>query len=69
MANYQERIIYGMSNIHVAVFDAEQKKYGNPTPILGAKSVECTYEAQSTSISADDKVVYTVSSLAEGSGR
>lgn len=32
------------------------------------KSVECTYEAQSTSISADDKVVYTVSSMAEGSG-
>lgn len=35
MANYQERIIYGMSNIHVAVFDAEQKTYGNPTAILG----------------------------------
>ena len=36
--------------------------------ITKLKSVECTYEAQSTSISADDKVVYTVSSLAEGSG-
>ena len=37
MANYQERIIYGMSNIHVAVFDAEQKTYGTPVAVLGAK--------------------------------
>lgn len=33
-----------------------------------AKSVECSFDAESTSISADDKVVYTVSTLAEGSG-
>lgn len=39
MSNYQERIIYGMSNIHVAVFDAEQKTYGNPVAILGAKQI------------------------------
>ena len=37
MANYQERIIYGMSNIHVAKFNPEQKTYDTPVAILGAK--------------------------------
>lgn len=37
MANYQERIIYGMSNIHVAKFNPDTKVYETPVAILGAK--------------------------------
>lgn len=35
MANYQERIIYGMSNIHIALYNAEEKTYATPQAILG----------------------------------
>ena len=36
MANYVEKIIYGMDNIHVAPV-LEDGKFGTPVPILGAK--------------------------------
>ena len=80
-SNYIKYILSRHEDIRVVILDALtyagnfetiskdiEVKIKNLT-ITKLKSVECTYEAQSTSISADDKVVYTVSSLAEGSGR
>ena len=68
MANYQERIIFGMSNIHYAL-KKEDGQYEAPVALLGAKSIECSYSAETTEISADDKVVYSLSTLASGEGR
>ena len=33
-----------------------------------AKSIECSYNVETSSISADDKVVHTISTMAEGEG-
>lgn len=67
-SNYQERIIFGMKEIHVAIYNETEKTYATPVPILGAKSIECSFSAEQTDISADDKVVYTASSIATGEG-
>lgn len=64
--NYEEKIIYGMSNIHVALL--KDGVYGSPIPILGAKSVECSFEVSEKMINADNKAVFSAKTISKGSG-
>ena len=43
---YVEKIVYGMDKIHVAKLNEETGEYEAPIAILGAKSVECTFEVK-----------------------
>lgn len=45
MATYTEKIIYGMSQIHIAPMQ-DGGTYGTPVPVLGAKSCECSFEVK-----------------------
>ena len=56
-----------MDNIHVAPVQ-EDGSFGTPVPILGAKSVECTFEVSEKNISADNKIVFASKKIASGSG-
>ena len=66
---YNEKIIYGFSNIYVAKYNAETKGYDAPEQILGAKNIEVSYEVQENKISADNKVVWANNLIGSGSGR
>lgn len=66
--NHQEKIIYGFSNIHVAKFNEETKVYETPEAILGAKSVEVSFDTTDKKVSADDKVVWQSMIVTSGSG-
>lgn len=52
MASYNEKIIYGFSNIHVALWNDVQKQYETPVAILGGKNIEVSYEIAENKISA-----------------
>ena len=64
---YVEKIIYGMSNIHVAKMK-EDGSYEAPVAILGAKSCEASFDVNEKSIFADNKAVWTAKAIAQGSG-
>ena len=66
--NYVEKVIYGMSNIHVAKLNEETGEYEAPVAILGAKSCEATFEIAEKTISADNRAVYNSKKVANGSG-
>ena len=65
--NYLEKIIYGMSNIHIAKVN-EDGTFEAPVAILGAKSAEATFEVSEKAIFADNKQVFSAKSIASGSG-
>lgn len=65
--NYIEKIIYGMSNIHLAKVK-EDGQFEAPVQILGAKSVECSFEVAEKGIFADNKQVYNAKAISGGSG-
>ena len=67
-ANYQERILYGFQKIHVAKLNEEDGTYDTPVELLGGKSVEISFSADSTAVYADDKNVYTFNRIATGEG-
>lgn len=68
MANYEEKIIFGMDKIHVAKMKADGT-YDVPVAILGAKAVECSFESKETVFRADNKAVYTNKRVSSGSGK
>lgn len=68
MANYEEKIVFGMSNIMVAKMK-EDGTYETPVAILGAKAVECSYESKETVFRADNKAVYTNKRVSSGTGK
>ena len=51
MAGYIEKIVYGMDKIHLAKIK-EDGGFDTPIAILGAKSVECSFEIAEKNISA-----------------
>lgn len=67
MANYKEKIIYGLKNIHVAKMN-DDGTYSVPVAILGAKSVEATFESSEKIIYADDGSRYSDKRITSGSG-
>lgn len=68
MANYEEKIVFGMDKIHVAKLK-EDGTYEAPVAILGAKAVECSFESKETVFRADNKAVYTNKKVSSGSGK
>ena len=65
---YNEKIIFGMSNIHVATVE-EDGSFGVPVQILGGKSVEASFEAAEKIVYADNKAVYNDKRITKGSGK
>lgn len=66
--NYKEKIVFGMSNIHVAAIN-EDGTFDVPVPILGAKAVEASFEASEKIIYADNKPIYSDKRITKGSGK
>ncbi|WP_270940881.1 major tail protein [Romboutsia lituseburensis] len=66
--NYNEKIVFGMSNIHVATVN-EDGTFGVPVSILGAKAVEASFESGEQVIHADNKAVYSDKRITKGSGK
>ncbi|MDB8794271.1 hypothetical protein PN290_00325 [Romboutsia sp. 1001216sp1] len=65
---YNEKIIFGMSNIHVATV-GEDGEFGVPVQILGGKAVEASFEASEKIVYADNKAVYNDKRITKGSGK
>lgn len=65
---YKEKIIFGMSNIHVATVE-EDGSFGVPVQILGGKAVEASFEASEKVVYADNKAVYNDKRITKGSGK
>ncbi|MDK2587555.1 hypothetical protein QOZ83_17130 [Romboutsia sedimentorum] len=66
--NYKEKIVYGLSNINVAKV-AEDGTFGVPVAILGAKSVEGTFESSEKKIYADNGTAYVDKRVTSGKGK
>ncbi|MDB8790888.1 hypothetical protein PN398_09135, partial [Romboutsia sp. 1001216sp1] len=62
---YNEKIIFGMSNIHVATV-GEDGEFGVPVQILGGKAVEASFEASEKIVYADNKAVYNDKRITKG---
>jgi phi13 family phage major tail protein len=65
---YIEKIVYGLDNIHVAKMSADGT-YGVPVAILGAKTVEASFESSEKVMKYDNKTVYTDKRVTGGSGK
>ncbi len=65
---YNEKIIFGMSNIHVAKVEGNGE-FGVPVQILGGKAVEASFEASEKIVYADNKAVYNDKRITKGSGK
>lgn len=57
MAN---RVLFGLSNVHYAVYDDEQKKYLTPKPLKGAVQLGITREGDSSIFYADNSPYFSV---------
>lgn len=65
---YKEKIVFGLDNIHVAKV-SEDGTFGVPISILGAKTVEASFESSEKNIPADNKTVYTDKRVTSGKGK
>lgn len=68
MATYSEKIVFGFDKIHVAKVN-EDGSFGVPVSILGAKSVEASFESSEKKIHADNKVVHSDKRVSSGKGK
>ncbi len=65
---YKEKIVYGLNEIHVAKV-ADDGTFGVPVAILGAKTVEATFESSEKKIYADNNTVYVDKRVSSGKGK
>lgn len=68
MATYSEKIVFGFDKIHVAKVN-EDGSFGVPVAILGAKSVEASFESSEKKIYADNKIVCSDKRVSSGKGK
>lgn len=68
MATYNEKIVFGFDKIHVAKVN-EDGSFGVPVAILGAKSVEASFESSEKKTHADNKVVHSDKRVSSGKGK
>ncbi|GAA0863542.1 major tail protein [Paraclostridium tenue] len=68
MATYNEKIVFGFDKIHVAKVN-EDGTFGVPVAILGAKSVEATFETSEKKVHADNKIVCSDKRVSSGKGK
>lgn len=68
MATYNEKIVFGMKNIHLATVE-DDGTFGVPVKVLGAKAVEASFESTEHTINADDTTVYSQKGIKSGSGK
>ncbi|EQK42911.1 phage major tail, phi13 family protein [[Clostridium] bifermentans ATCC 638] len=68
MANYNEKIVFGMDEIHIATVN-EDGSFGVPVKILGAKAVEASFESTEKAIHADNITVYSDKRIKDGKGK
>lgn len=63
-----KRRLAGLKGIHVATYNSEQKTFGTPIPITGAKSVSAELEYSEVKFFADDINDFSDYQFAGGSG-
>ncbi|QYE96663.1 major tail protein [Paraclostridium sordellii] len=68
MATYNEKIIFGMKNIHLATIE-DEGSFGVPVKVLGAKAVEASFESSEKVIHADNMAVYSDKRIKTGQGK
>lgn len=66
--NYERKIVYGMSKIHIAPAESDGS-FGTPVPIIGAKSVEASFETVEKVRYGDNKAVHSKKKVTNGSGK
>lgn len=67
-ATYNEKIIFGFSKIHIAPIGVDGT-IGTPVPVLGGKSVECTFDMAEKTIYADNEAVSNDKRIAGAKGK
>ena len=58
-ATAPNKVMFGLSNAHYAVYDATEGTYSTPVPIKGSVSLSLDTEGDSSSFHADNVVYYT----------
>lgn len=54
------RVIFGLKNVHVAVWDSDTESYGTPVAVPGAVSLSISTEGSSDKFYADDIIYATL---------
>lgn len=58
----ENKVLFGLENVHVAFYDEETKKYDEPTHIPGAVNIALTPEGEEYKFYADNILYYAVDS-------
>ena len=66
MAN--DKVLYGLKNIHVAVFDETAGTYGTPVAVPGAVQLTAEHQSETSKFYADDIAYFTTATNSGVSG-
>lgn len=68
MATATNKVRYGLSNVHYAMWDDENKEYGTPKPLAGAVSISFEPQGSQTNFYADNIVYFVTNASATDTG-
>ncbi|KGJ49822.1 hypothetical protein KD33_07775 [Clostridium sp. NCR] len=64
----EEKIVYGLDNIHVAKYDEATNTYATPVALEYAKACEVSYESNTTTFYGDNAPKYQINTMQPGEG-
>lgn len=68
MASQTNKVRYGLSRVHYAIYDEDQHTYGTPQPLAGATNLEFTPEGSQNQFYADNVIYFTSNPQASETG-
>lgn len=68
MASQTNKVRYGLSRVHYAIYDEDQHTYGTPQPLAGAVNIEFNPEGGQNQFYADNVIYFTSNPQASETG-
>ena len=68
MATATNKVRFGLSRVHYAIWDEDQQKYGTPKPLAGAVSISFEPQGSQSNFFADNTVYYISNPTSQDTG-